>query len=305
VSDDATAWCSLSAASGDGNGTVTINVTKNPSAESRAATITFAAGTLSKAVAVTQVGAPVELDVTPSSFAAAYTAATYTVAVTSNAPWTAAVSDDATAWCSLSAASGTANGTVTINIAENPSMEPRAATVTFAAGTLRKVVAVTQAARPTPTYAASTQTWTFGSSPLVWSDAIQIPNCNKTSFTNSTDDPQCRSYTDGESNTWYYYNWAYVSTNAATLCPAPWRVPTREDFVALMAATSSAELVDDWGYGGFADGSNVNEVDSFGYFWSSKEDRSNSGYLYYGSGNGNLGTFYRDKHLGYQVRCVK
>jgi hypothetical protein len=35
-------------------------------------------------------------------------------------------------------------------------------------------------AQTTPRYAASTQTWTFGEQ--IWSDAIHIPECNKTDF---------------------------------------------------------------------------------------------------------------------------
>jgi hypothetical protein len=79
----------------------------------------------------------------------------------------------------------------------------------------------------TPPHAASTRTWTFGG--LVWSDAIQIPACNKTDFKDSNTSPDCRSYAGG-SETWYYYNWAYVKKNQNTLCPAPWRVPSEGDF---------------------------------------------------------------------------
>lgn len=46
-------WCTLTDASGDGNGTVTVNVTANPQ-EARAATVTVIAGNLTEEVAVNQ-----------------------------------------------------------------------------------------------------------------------------------------------------------------------------------------------------------------------------------------------------------
>ena len=78
-------------------------------------------------------------------------------------------------------------------------------------------------AQTTPPYAASTKTWTFGEQ--TWSDAIHIPECNKSSFTERYYETQCRSYTQG-ANTWYYYNWLYVNKHAARLCHSPWRVPS-------------------------------------------------------------------------------
>jgi hypothetical protein len=74
----------------------------------------------------------------------------------------------------------------------------------------------------TPPHAASTRTWTIGKQ--VWSDAIQMPNCKN---------PSCISFTYGLS-TWYYYTWEFVKANAKTMCPAPWRVPTRVDLVILI-----------------------------------------------------------------------
>jgi TolB-like protein len=154
-----------------------------------------------------------------------------------------------------------------------------------------------------PPHAASARTWTFGNQ--MWSDAIQIPACNKTSFTDSYTDPHCRSYTE-ESNTWYYYNWAYVNTNAATLCPAPWRVPTKAGFDALGAVTTAAELHAAWGYGGYAYGSIVYYVSKDGAYWSSWETSSGANFAYslhynrsHLARNGEYG------HYGFQVRCVK
>jgi uncharacterized protein (TIGR02145 family) len=86
----------------------------------------------------------------------------------------------------------------------------------------------------TPPHAASDKTWVIesadGSIKQTWSDAIQIPECNKEDYDGGNwDAPKadCRSYTH-EGNTYYYYSWPYVVANLSLLCPSPWRVPTRE-----------------------------------------------------------------------------
>jgi uncharacterized protein (TIGR02145 family) len=81
-----------------------------------------------------------------------------------------------------------------------------------------------------PPYAASVQIWTVGTQ--IWSDAINDPACDHEEFTSSTSDPYCRSYSkDGPK--WYLYNWPYVNANQNTLCPSPWRVPNKNDFIDL------------------------------------------------------------------------
>jgi hypothetical protein len=82
----------------------------------------------------------------PASIAAAKTAGTYAVTVTSNTAWTVATNSAATAWCTLSPTSGTGNGAVTVNVAANPTLDARAATITFTVGVQQKSLTVTQAA---------------------------------------------------------------------------------------------------------------------------------------------------------------
>jgi hypothetical protein len=201
----------------------------------------------------------------------------------------------------VSPAAGEGNGAVAVNVAENPAIVERSATITIAAGALNKTVPIVQAEHPF--YAAGTQTWTFGASTLVWSDAIHIPDCNKSDFTDSYTEPHCRSYTDG-ANTWYYYNWPYVNANKSTMCPSPWRVPTKEDFDLLADNASNSDLVAAWGYGGSADSTFVSEMSIFAYYWSATEsDSAFADELNYYSGG--LGTNIASKFYGDQVRCVK
>jgi hypothetical protein len=146
-------WCTLTNATGTGNGTVTVNVTENPAGRgARSATITLAAGTLTRQVSITQeAGAPEEepevLTVSPPTIDVTDVAASYTITVTSNMEWTAEVNSEAT-WCTLTNATGTGNGTVTVNVEDNPDEGSRSATITFTAGMFTRQVSVTQARVP-------------------------------------------------------------------------------------------------------------------------------------------------------------
>jgi hypothetical protein len=158
-------------------------------------------------------------------------------------------------------------------------------------------------AAATPPHAASTHTWTLGG--LTWSDAIQMPGCNKTGFTGSYNEPHCCSYTSG-TTTWYYYNWPYVHHNATPLCPTPWRVPTRTDFDALANEMARSRLTGDWGYGGWcgSDGTLRNQG-AWAEYWSSTEhSRGTAYYLFYDSGSVSAQNAV-NKNAGFQVRCVK
>jgi hypothetical protein len=109
----ANTWCEVSPTSGDGNNPVVrLTVQSNAHVEGRAATVTFAAGTLTRTVAVTQDAAEPILDVTPATIAPANTGGTHNITVTSNTTWT--VNDDAD-WLTLSAADGNGNGAVTVD----------------------------------------------------------------------------------------------------------------------------------------------------------------------------------------------
>jgi uncharacterized protein (TIGR02145 family) len=245
-----------------------------------------------------------ELSVTPADIPAAYTAGTYTIAVTSNVAWTASVNTAAT-WCSVLPATGTGNGAVTVNVGENAALTTRTATVTLAAGTLTRTVGVTQAA--TVFHAASTQTWTFGEQ--TWSDAIHCPECNKETFEDSYIDPQCRSYTES-GKTWYYYNWAYVDANKTTMCPDPWRVPSSSDISMLLSNLGGSEqsardqIIADWGSGGDCYGGGVSYVTTRAYYWSSYFDGTYVTVLYVFTDRVGVAS-QQFTYSGHQVRCVK
>jgi uncharacterized protein (TIGR02145 family) len=313
-------WLSLNPAIGEGNGTITVNVTENTSVETRTGTLTVTAGAIVKTVAVTQAGISTTLDVQPAAIDAAANAGNYTATITSNTAWVAAA--DAP-WLSLTPAAGEGNSTVTINVLENASAEPRTATITLTAGTLSRTIALAQEALPF--YAASTQTWTIGNQ--TWSDFIQIPACDKEDYENNTTEPRCRSYTVSQGIHCFYYNWAYVSQQAAMLCPSPWRVPTTHDFVTLDIALEGngnvrreskewvlAKYIDTWGgiFGGYAspDGvyGDLNEEygSGSGCYWSATEINEEAAYRMGFGISGNVLPQYDDwKRNGNLLRCVK
>jgi hypothetical protein len=234
----------------------------------------------------------------------------YSIGVASNLAWTASVNAEAAAWCTLSAVSGDGSpATVTVTVPEHLGTAARTATVTFTAGAKKKEVAVTQAAYATPEHAASTQVWTFGESLLVWSDYIATGVGGTQVVPTFSDDPL--SATNPEytirvvsENTWYYYNWTYMNTNKATICPLPWRVPVKADFQALMtAAVSHTNLNATWVGNGWRYGWGWSE-DGLTHLWVDEEVNATDGMYFYSLGWG-FGTNGTGKQASTAIRCVR
>jgi uncharacterized protein (TIGR02145 family) len=174
---------------------------------------------------------------------------------------------------------------------------------------------ITVTVPPTPPSAASTRTWTVGTQ--TWSDVINIPECNKTSFSASATTADCRS----NGSYGYLYSWVYVANNASTLCPSPWRVPTSDDFCTLDKSLNNRTSCSNnrsgvygsvynttWGgqYGGGCGGTGVlGYVGSMGHYWTSSADgTARAMALRYGV---TLVTaqWSEVKENGFYVRCVK
>jgi uncharacterized protein (TIGR02145 family) len=147
VNTEASAWCSVTPASGDGREPVSVMVTPNPGAQ-RAATITFAtvSGGLTAQLVITQNMDAFGVD--PTSITALVAAQTYPVSVTTLNPsttWTADLAPaTAVSWCSIAPAAGTGNGTINVNVVENTSGASRAATLTVTSEGASKTVVITQ-----------------------------------------------------------------------------------------------------------------------------------------------------------------
>jgi uncharacterized protein (TIGR02145 family) len=169
---------------------------------------------------------------------------------------------------------------------------------------------------------SSSSTWSYAS--LAWSDVVvaEPSNCTKTNtFSLSGAPTQYKVY-----NGRYYYTWACATGGSdggtnAELCPSPWRLPTKDDFINLDKAfggsgSSRSETrswidqyyVANWGadYGGYGSGSSINNVKSHGYYWSSTETRNIGVYILFFVTDGSLFPNYEySKYYGLQVRCVK
>jgi photosystem II stability/assembly factor-like uncharacterized protein len=136
-------WCAVTPPSGSGNATITANYAENTGTAQRIATITITppSGPYAQAT-VTQAGAAPTLNVIPSNQDVPSTAGTTTFTVTSNSTWSA-VPDSS--WCIVTP-SGTGDGTLNVDYAENPGVNQRICHITVAvAGLSAQVVTVTQA----------------------------------------------------------------------------------------------------------------------------------------------------------------
>ncbi|MDR0231207.1 MAG: hypothetical protein LBI82_03715 [Dysgonamonadaceae bacterium] len=115
-------WCTVSPNQGEGNSSfiIYIQVEANPMAAERTAIITIQAGSLRKNITlIQQPGAPA-LSISPAFIRADGIENVYSIAVTSNAQWTAVVNDAAVnTWCTITPNSGFGNGTITVSTKRN------------------------------------------------------------------------------------------------------------------------------------------------------------------------------------------
>ena len=134
---------SVNTTSGTGNATVSVSVTANISAARNATiTITYAGG-LTKTVLVSQAaGSTSTLLVSPMTINFGYIAPPQTLTITSNTSWTVTKS---ASWITISATSGTGNGTITV-AASKLLTGTRSGTVTFKTtdNTVTRIVNVTR-----------------------------------------------------------------------------------------------------------------------------------------------------------------
>ena len=132
-------WITASPASGSGNGTVSITCSSNTGSSSRSGTVTIRGGEYTQTVTITQEGAL--LNVSPGNLTFASNGGTKSVSVTSNLSWSVT---DNQSWITVSPASGSGNGTVSITCSSNIGSFSRSGTLTISGGGLTKTIEVTQ-----------------------------------------------------------------------------------------------------------------------------------------------------------------
>ncbi len=87
---------------------------------------------------------------------------------------------------------------------------------------------------------SSTTTWIVGSQ--TWSAPATASACQKSNYNGGTAAPykaDCRTISGYAGN---LFSWCMIMNNADRLCPSPWRVPTKDDFVNLDKALGGSGI---------------------------------------------------------------
>jgi Viral BACON domain/Secretion system C-terminal sorting domain/Putative binding domain, N-terminal len=151
------AWLTLSAGSGTGNGSTTLTAAVNSAITTRSATVTYTVtGLPIQTVTITQAAAAATLSITPNTWSPTNAGGMQAITITSNSPWTVTSNQ---AWLTLSAASGTGNGTTTLTAAANGTISPRTSTVTYSIGGLPVLTVTVNQAAGLATLAVTPSTW--------------------------------------------------------------------------------------------------------------------------------------------------
>jgi len=167
---------------------------------------------------------------------------------------------------------------------------------------------------------ATDQTWTVGNQ--IWSDAVQATECNKVTFVGRVGDQyvaDCRSNPNHKGD---LFSWVAVATFGEELCPKPWRVPTKQDFIDLDIALGGEGIyvmhaffrnvpdkyISNWGavFGGFCESNgSLDSQGDRGIYWSQSET---GGYAYSLCVAKNFFAYphsLEEKSKGFTLRCVK
>jgi hypothetical protein len=154
---NAPAWLTVSPQAGTGDATLTLQVEANPSVDVRRDSVTLTAGTLTRKVAVTQAGLPVELRLGSTQIAFTQPGGTQPLALFCNTDWQLQEPSQLPAWLRASPTGGKGNASLTLSAGENPSLQARSCTLTFTArGESRSLAVSQEAARPFLSLSADT-----------------------------------------------------------------------------------------------------------------------------------------------------
>jgi len=168
---------------------------------------------------------------------------------------------------------------------------------------------------------ATSQTWTVSGNGItqVWSDAVVVSLGEKTAYDGSKSD--FRSNPGYKGNLFSFHA---VEQHKAKLCPAPWRVPARQDFIDLDKALGGTgtngnkgeayrdKYLNVWGgqYSGFC--STTGSLDGQGYagYYHSQTGRDLTSYAYHmrfisGAAGSVEPDTWNQRYFGYTVRCVR
>jgi len=162
--------------------------------------------------------------------------------------------------------------------------------------------------------------WTVSGNGItqIWSDAVTAAGCNKSNFSGGSKgsyNADCRSNPDYPGD---LFSWCAVVRFKDQLCPAPWRVPTMQDFIDLNKALGGTgedgegnvdKYINSWGsaYSGFCSESGAMDTHGmFAFYWAQTETSVDNGYKLHLFSSGQIysqGSY--DKNAGFTLRCVR
>ena len=128
----------------------------------------------------------------------------------------------------------------------------------------------------------------------IWSDAVQTDSCrNKTLYNTVNYNVDCCSNPNQKGD---LFSWEAINQFGDKLCPAPWRVPTTQDFIDLDIALGGTgkyqgqgnsihrdKYLNTWGgsYGGYCDHDGYIVLQGkFATYWSQSQSKSGSTQAY-------------------------
>jgi uncharacterized protein (TIGR02145 family) len=160
---------------------------------------------------------------------------------------------------------------------------------------------------------------------LLWSDAVTVNTCNKPFYNGGEVGPPSTFHADCRSNPDFkgdLFSWCAVKRFGDELCPAPWRVPTVQDFIDLDMtmggnggnnqnignAAVTARYLNTWGgaYGGYCNsGGTLDGQGLHAIYWSQSQFNTISGlrlhFSFYGYASPQM---LHSKDFGFTLRCV-
>lgn len=135
-------WCTPAVISGNGDKTISCSISENTQSQSRTATITVNAGSISRKITMTQAGKEIPtLSLSHESISVTANEQMFSFDISSNTNWT--ISSDQS-WCTPSVSSGNGDKTISCSVSENIQSQIRTATLTVNVEGLSKRVIVTQ-----------------------------------------------------------------------------------------------------------------------------------------------------------------
>lgn len=149
-------WISISPASGSGRSTLTISVTENTATEDRDGTVTVSVGSTKQTIKIVQRSR--YINISYDDLISNSKPTTIQLSISSNTDWTATSSDES--WLTVDKKQGTGDATLTLSVADNPSIYERTATMTIVTPFETKVLSFTQPGR---TLTVSTTSLSFTS----------------------------------------------------------------------------------------------------------------------------------------------